>query len=194
MLTTRLRQLLSFGVGLFIAHGIEEWATGFYFADPTFPFVASLVTSEQEAVFVVFQLMLWLLLVLAVALLLGERWRIRALTAFGVLLVLEVEHLILVAINGHYYPGAVTSALFIPAAILYWRELLRAKRMLRSAQSIRDPVKAIDVVCGMEVDRRTAISCITNGRTFFFCSPECRDRFLVDPGQFAQGPSTRALG
>ena len=39
---------------------------------------------------------------------------------------------------------------------------------------------AVDPICGMEVDERTALSVEHEGRTWYFCSRGCRDRFLAE--------------
>jgi len=36
---------------------------------------------------------------------------------------------------------------------------------------------ARDPVCGMTVDRRTALTLERDGRTYFFCGPGCRAKF-----------------
>lgn len=39
-----------------------------------------------------------------------------------------------------------------------------------------------DLVCGMQVDESTASSNADyNGRTFYFCSPACRAKFIQKP-------------
>ena len=38
---------------------------------------------------------------------------------------------------------------------------------------------AIDPICGMTVDERTAISAERDGETFYFCNPRCREKFLT---------------
>jgi P-type Cu+ transporter len=48
-------------------------------------------------------------------------------------------------------------------------------------------VKAIDPVCGMQVDSNTAAVQVTHeDREFFFCSPSCRDKFAADPAKYAR--------
>ena len=37
---------------------------------------------------------------------------------------------------------------------------------------------AIDPVCHMEVDEKTALSAEKDGRRYYFCSPGCRGTFL----------------
>jgi Cu+-exporting ATPase len=40
----------------------------------------------------------------------------------------------------------------------------------------------IDPICGMEVDEKTALSVEYEGKTYYFCSPRCRDKFLAQKG------------
>src|SRR4030042_2591394 len=47
---------------------------------------------------------------------------------------------------------------------------------------------AIDQICGMEVDEKTALSVEHEGKTYYFCSPGCRDKFLAEKG-LAKTPS-----
>jgi YHS domain-containing protein len=45
---------------------------------------------------------------------------------------------------------------------------------------------AKDVVCGMEVDeQRAAGKSEYQGRTYYFCSPGCQQRFAADPARYA---------
>jgi Cu+-exporting ATPase len=48
---------------------------------------------------------------------------------------------------------------------------------------------AIDPICGMEVDEKTALSAEHEGQTYYFCSPGCRDKFLSDRGSLAPSPN-----
>ncbi|HUV52164.1 MAG TPA: heavy metal translocating P-type ATPase, partial [Dehalococcoidia bacterium] len=50
---------------------------------------------------------------------------------------------------------------------------------------------AIDPICGMEVDEKKALSAEHEGRTYYFCSPGCRDKFLAEKGLIAPPPETR---
>jgi Cu+-exporting ATPase len=38
-----------------------------------------------------------------------------------------------------------------------------------------------DPVCGMTVDRTTALHAERDGKTFYFCSDHCREKFLSTP-------------
>jgi len=41
--------------------------------------------------------------------------------------------------------------------------------------------KAIDPICGMTVDTTTALHAERDGETFYFCSEQCREKFLSTP-------------
>lgn len=42
-----------------------------------------------------------------------------------------------------------------------------------------------DPVCGMLVSRLTAAADAGHeGKTYYFCAPECRDAFVAEPGKF----------
>ncbi len=45
---------------------------------------------------------------------------------------------------------------------------------------------AIDPICGMDVDERTAISAKKDGQQFYFCCGHCREKFLAQHGDAAQ--------
>jgi len=48
---------------------------------------------------------------------------------------------------------------------------------------------AIDPVCGMQVDERTAtIKSEVNGKTYYFCAPGCKRSFDRDPQKFLGPP------
>jgi xanthine dehydrogenase accessory factor len=55
------------------------------------------------------------------------------------------------------------------------------------------PVTAIDPVCHMTVTIATARHVGTwDGRTWYFCNPRCKDKFLAEPGRALEGQSTGA--
>jgi len=46
---------------------------------------------------------------------------------------------------------------------------------------------AIDPVCGMEVDEQSSAAQATqSGKTFHFCSEECKEKFQSNPEQYAE--------
>ncbi len=53
---------------------------------------------------------------------------------------------------------------------------------------------AIDPICGMEVDEKTALSAEYEGQTYYFCSPGCRKKFLSDRGVIEPSPDEAGPG
>ena len=46
--------------------------------------------------------------------------------------------------------------------------------------------KGKDPVCGMEVQASTAVSSVIHeGKTFYFCSQDCKKEFEKDPAKYA---------
>ena len=43
---------------------------------------------------------------------------------------------------------------------------------------------AIDPVCGMTVAPATAKASVHGGRTYYFCSPLCREKFEAEPAKY----------
>ncbi len=41
-----------------------------------------------------------------------------------------------------------------------------------------------DPVCGMQVDPKTALSAVHDGKTYYFCSAGCQTQFEANPSQF----------
>src|SRR5438874_7024233 len=56
------------------------------------------------------------------------------------------------------------------------------------------PPKAKDPVCGMSVDPTKAAGKVAhNGRTYYFCSKRCAERFTQDPEKFLAAPGTAGM-
>ncbi len=53
---------------------------------------------------------------------------------------------------------------------------------------------ATDPVCGMKVDRAKALQAEHGGRTYYFCSEDCRSQFQTDPNGYTRkgGPPVEA--
>ncbi len=47
-----------------------------------------------------------------------------------------------------------------------------------------------DPVCGMTVDKASALHAEREGETFYFCSDHCREKFLSAPKDEMQGQRT----
>ncbi|CAN5892593.1 hypothetical protein BH11VER1_BH11VER1_01170 [soil metagenome] len=46
----------------------------------------------------------------------------------------------------------------------------------------------LDPICGMTVDEATAIHAERDGKTFYFCSEQCREKFLASPADAKAEP------
>src|SRR5713226_2597448 len=54
--------------------------------------------------------------------------------------------------------------------------------------------KAKDPVCGMSVDPAKARGKVEHeGKTYYFCSPKCAERFTMDPKKFLAAPGTAGM-
>jgi Cu+-exporting ATPase len=64
----------------------------------------------------------------------------------------------------------------------------------RRPQRHQDPAAAMrDPVCGMTVDPHAAKHRHQHGgRTYYFCSAGCRDKFIADPGKYLDAPSAKS--
>lgn len=56
-----------------------------------------------------------------------------------------------------------------------------------SGQRWAIPQTATDPVCGMTVQTRTARSTVHDGRIYYFCSSDCRERFEAAPEAYQAG-------
>ncbi len=45
------------------------------------------------------------------------------------------------------------------------------------------PSATKDPICGMSVDEATALHAEREGETFYFCSEQCRQKFLTTPAE-----------
>lgn len=167
MITRRLRLLTIAGIVLMLLHGVEEWLSGFFRVDPAFAYVASLVSTKQEALFVSFQITWWLLLILFALLTFSAKWRLRGLGLFGAVMVFEWMHPASSVLSGEYYPGTVTAMLFVPLSVAFWVEFLRAYRCTAVCPVCSNPVGTDPVV-------------IVPGGPVQVCSEACRTRLDRD--------------
>lgn len=61
-----------------------------------------------------------------------------------------------------------------------------AERKREAASDLDDPT-AVDPVCGMDVDPvdASALKLEREGKTYFFCSPQCRSQFESNPQDYS---------
>jgi Cu(I)/Ag(I) efflux system membrane fusion protein len=62
---------------------------------------------------------------------------------------------------------------------------LRLAAQTNPQQKPKEEAKAKDPVCGMTVERATARKTEYHGKTYYFCSEECKRRFEQDPEKYA---------
>lgn len=132
MVTNKLKIIFGLSIPLFVAHGIEEFATHFYDIDAHDQAIFGLLNSlsNHGATFVTFQIMFWLLLVISFLLILGEKWQFRVLALAGVVYIYELHHIIKAVESWAYYPGLYTAIIFPFIAVLFWKELFRIKKQI----------------------------------------------------------------
>ena len=52
-------------------------------------------------------------------------------------------------------------------------------------------MKAIDPVCGMEVDEKSSNRSLYRGKVYYFCSARCKQEFDRDPEKYLrEGPGS----
>ena len=131
MISNKLKNIFALSIPLFIAHGIEEFLTHFYDIDAHDQAIFGLLSSlsNHGATFVVFQIMLWLLLIVSYLLISSEQWRFRLMFIPGIIFIYELHHLYKAVMLGGYYPGLVTALLFPVIGYFYWKELLKLSNM-----------------------------------------------------------------
>ena len=105
-------------------HGLEELWTNFYNIDKHYhalfsPFEGMPV---HKATFLLFNLMTWLWLITSLLLITDARWQLRLAFLPMVLYVVELHHLLDIASERGYTPGAITGLAFPILAVLYGRQ------------------------------------------------------------------------
>ena len=125
MISSKLKTIFGISVLLFVAHGLEEYLTGFYNIDSHFSFVFRPLFAMpiEQATFLLFQIMIWFLFSFCFLLVSGEKWQIRLMTLLGFGYLYELHHIIKAVYVGGYYPGLITALTFPILAFFYWREL-----------------------------------------------------------------------
>lgn len=129
MITQRLKNIFGLSIPLFIAHGLEEYWTGLYSVDSHVKFMFGFAQnmSSLQATFLIFQIMLWLTLIVSYVLMSSNKWAWRLMFIPGIVFIYELHHFYKAFMVGGYYPGLITALLFPVIGYMYWRELLKAK-------------------------------------------------------------------
>lgn len=132
MITKRLKTIFAISIPIFIAHGLEEYFTGFYAVDSHFKFFfGSLDTmSVAQATFLVFQIMFWIALAVFTFLIASEKWRMRVMILPGLIYIYELHHFWSALSIGGYYSGMITALAFPIVGFVFWKELLTHKKTI----------------------------------------------------------------
>ena len=114
MISNRLKNIFAISIPIFIAHGLEEYFTGFFNIDNISRFVFSPLEamSVLQATFLLFQIMIWLLLIVSLLLITNEKWQLRLMIIPGLIYIFELHHLWKALMLGGYYPGVITAIAF----------------------------------------------------------------------------------
>ena len=126
MISTRLKILFGLSALLLTVHGLEEYFTGLYAVNADVAWLVSFTDgmSISQAVFLTYEIALWVMLFLIFLTLVGGVCRKIVLTMLGLLFFYEITHFIGAFEVGGYYPGLVTALLFPVLGYFYWKELI----------------------------------------------------------------------
>lgn len=127
MISKKLKTIFAISIPVFIAHGLEEYFTGFYNIDGISRFVFSPFGNMTifQATFLLFQIMIWLLLIISLLLITSDKWRLRLMLIPGIIYIFELHHIWKAFESWSYYPGVITAIAFPFIAFFFWKELLK---------------------------------------------------------------------
>ena len=127
MISQKLKNIFYISIPVFIAHGLEEFFNNFYNIDWSTKLVFGFLNemSAPQATFLVFQIMLWLALIVFAFLIANDKWRLRLMLLPGIIFIVELHHPWSVIITWDYYPGAITAIPLLIFGFLFWKELLK---------------------------------------------------------------------
>ncbi len=127
MISQRLKNIFVLSIPVFIAHGLEEYLTGFYNTDSHIKFIFGYLNTlpNPQATFLLFQIMLWLALIVFAFLISNGKWRLGLMVIPGLIYIYELHHIFKAFSVGKYYPGLITALVFPIIVFLFWKELLK---------------------------------------------------------------------
>ena len=133
MITSKLKNIFLLSIPLFIAHGLEEILTGFYNVDSHVAFMFGKLATmpTTQALFILFQIMIWLILIIGYLLLLGPKWQLRLMFIPGIVFIYELQHLYKAFEVDGYYPGLITAVPLYIVGFLFWKELIKNYKINR---------------------------------------------------------------
>ena len=123
MISQKLKNIFLLSIILFIAHGVEEFFTGFYNVDKSFLLTVGKISNNLPLVFILYQVILWMILSLAYFFIKKNKWVFPISITLIVFMILELQHLYETLITGKYYPGTFTAIIFPFIAFFFLKEL-----------------------------------------------------------------------
>lgn len=63
-----------------------------------------------------------------------------------------------------------------------------------AVEEVLEETAMVDPVCGMEVTAESEWTAEYEGVTFYFCSQDCRDKFIEEPGKYLEAIGEEVLG
>ena len=95
MISKKLKAIFAISIPVFIAHGLEEYFTGFYNIDGISRFVFSPFETMTipQATFLLFQIMIWFVLIGSFLLITNEKWQLRFMIVPGLIYIFELHHI-----------------------------------------------------------------------------------------------------
>ena len=127
MISQKLKTIFIISIPVFIAHGLEEIYTGLFNIDSHVAFMFGKLATlpEMKALFILFQIMLWFILIISAFLISSEKWQLRLMVIPGLVYIYELHHFWKAIEVGGYYPGVITAIAFPIIGFLFWKELLK---------------------------------------------------------------------
>lgn len=127
MASSRLKIILTISILVFIAHGLEEYFTGFYDIDPIFKSVFRSFEGYLglQMLFIFYQLAL-LILFFSLLYIQNSSLQLGLMIIFGIIMLFELSHIFEAVRRHSYYPGLATSFLFPVTSFYFFKELLKS--------------------------------------------------------------------
>ncbi len=64
----------------------------------------------------------------------------------------------------------------------------------KPVEEVIEEAALVDPVCGAEVTAESEWTAEYEGVTFYFCSEDCRDKFIAEPGKYLEALGEEVIG
>lgn len=130
MISKKLKTIFIISIPFFITHGLEEIFNNFYNVDWSTKLVFGFLNEMPvpQATFIVFQIMVWLALIVFAFLITSEKWRLRLMFLPGIIYIVELHHIWSAIKIWSYSPGLVTALPLLILGFFFWKELIKNYR------------------------------------------------------------------